>query len=87
MLVQRVHQSGPLAGSKPARFRKAHPPQVHAEAALSCVEAALEADHTAGHRVLTSTQRNVMGQWRDEAVAYLASLNQPTAIVAAGSNG
>ena len=71
MLLQRLHQSGPLAGSKPGQFCR-HEPLPHlAAAAVACVEAATAADGAAGGRLLTETQRQALGKWRADAEKYL----------------
>ena len=69
-LLQRVAQSGPLAGAKPGRFRKAKPPRDHAEAAVACLSSAVEADRAAAGRLLTEPQRTAIADWLRDAERY-----------------
>ena len=69
-LLQRVVQSGPLAGPKPGRFRKAKPPREHAEAAVTCLTSAVEADRAAEGRLLTEPQRAAIAYWLRDAERY-----------------
>ena len=73
-LLQRVVQSGPLAGPKPGRFRKAKPPREHAEAAVTCLTSAVEADRAAEGRLLTEPQRAAIADWLRDAERHFEKI-------------
>ena len=86
-LLQRVVQSGPLAGDKPGRFRKSKPPHEPAEAAVACLTTAMEADRATEGRLLTEPQRSAIDEWLQDAARHFEKADRKPSDPAAAAAG